>query len=419
VTRRRIAVVGAGVAGLTAAYVLQREADVTLFEADPRLGGHAHTQDVSIADGQALALDTGFIVHNERTYPMLGRLFGELGIATAPSEMSMSIACAECGLEYAGGRGISGLIPSLSAIMNPRYLRMLTEVKRFHRQAKELLSADDDSETLSGFLARGQFSQYFVSHFVTPLISAVWSCAPNQSGEYPARYLFTFLSNHGALAVHGSPAWRTVAGGSARYVERIAKGLTAIETSTPVRAISRVAGGVEIRDDGDTVATYDAAVIATHPDQALRALTAPTADQSDILGAITYTSNPTLLHTDSSVLPRRARAQASWNYHLPRCASAPTRVNVSYNLNRLQQLDTDVRYIVTLNGEDAVRPDAVIARMVYEHPTYTADSVAARRRLPVLNDAVLTFAGAYHGWGFHEDGCVAGVAAAASLGVTW
>jgi uncharacterized protein len=418
-TRRRLAVVGAGVAGLTAAYILQRDADVTLYETDSRLGGHAHTQEVSVADGKALAIDTGFIVHNERTYPTLRKLFAELEVATQESEMSMSIVCGECGLEYAGGRGISGLIPSVGTIFNRRYLRMLGEVKRFHRQAKDLLAGEDDAETLSGFLRRGNFSRYFVSHFVTPLISAVWSCAPSQAGEYPARYLFVFLSNHGALSVHGSPTWRTVAGGSARYVEKVAKGLSAIQTSTPVRAITRIGSGVEVRDDGDDAVRYDGVVIATHPDQALTVLTQPTANERDVLGAIGYTSNPTLLHTDQSVLPHRSRAQASWNYHLPSCDATPARVNVSYNLNRLQRLDTEVPYIVTLNGAEAVNPDKVIARMVYEHPIYTADSVAARRRLGELNDDVIAFAGAYHGWGFHEDGCLAGVAAAASLGVDW
>ena len=418
-TRRRVAVVGAGVAGLTAAYVLQRDADVTLYETDSRLGGHAHTQEVSVSDGKALAIDTGFIVHNERTYPTLRRLFGELDVATQESEMSMSIVCGECGLEYAGGRGISGLIPSVSTIFNGRYLRMLGEVKRFHRQAKELLAGEDDAETLSGFLRRGNFSRYFASHFVTPLISAVWSCAPSQAGEYPARYLFVFLSNHGALSVHGSPTWRTVAGGSARYVEKVAKGLSAIQTSTPVRAITRSGAGVEVRDDSDDAVRYDGVVIATHPDQALAMLTQPTVNERDVLGAIGYTRNSTLLHTDRSVLPRRSRAQASWNYHLPACDATPARVNVSYNLNRLQRLDTDVPYIVTLNGAEAVDPAKVVARMMYEHPIYTADSVAARRRLGELNDDVIAYAGAYHGWGFHEDGCLAGVAAAASLGVDW
>jgi predicted NAD/FAD-binding protein len=186
-----------------------------------------------------------------------------------------------------------------------------------------------------------------------------------------------------------------------------------------VRAVERVGSGVEIRDDADTVTAFDGVVIATHPDQALGLLGTPTRAEQQVLGAIGYTSNPTLLHTDTSVLPRRTRAQASWNYHLPACAPNPTRVNVSYNLNRLQRLDTELPYIVTLNGEDAVNPGLVIARMVYTHPTYTSDSVAARRRLPELNDATVAFAGAYHGWGFHEDGCRAGVDAAASLGVDW
>jgi predicted NAD/FAD-binding protein len=252
------------------------------------------------------------------------------------------------------------------------------------------------------------------------LISAVWSCAPNQAGEYPARYLFVFLANHGALTVSGSPAWQTVVGGSARYVEKIAKGLSIIHTANPVRSIERLAdGGAQLRDDADTVARYDGVVIATHPNQAIKMLTNPTTAELELLGAIGYTSNPTLLHTDVSVLPKAARTQASWNYHLPSCDAIASRVNVSYNLNRLQRLDTDRPYIVTLNGENAVDPDKVLARMVYEHPTYTAESVAARRRLGELNHDGLAFAGAYHGWGFHEDGCAAGVSAASSFGAAW
>jgi predicted NAD/FAD-binding protein len=269
------------------------------------------------------------------------------------------------------------------------------------------------------FLAAGGFSPYFASHFVTPVIAAVWSMAPTEAGDYPARYLFTFLENHGALAVQGSPVWYTVTGGSARYVERAAKGLTAVQTSTPVRAVSRVGAGVQIRDDGDTVAEFDGAVLATHPHQALRMLGSPTRAERDVLGAIDYTVNPTLLHTDTSVLPVTPRAQASWNYSMPSCDAEPTAVHVSYNMNRLQRLAAPQTYVVTLNGADQVDPDTIIDRMSYEHPVYTTDSVRARSRLPALNDGVLSFAGAYHGWGFHEDGCRAGVLAAASLGVRW
>jgi len=419
VTRRKIAVVGSGVAGLTAAYVLQREADVTLYEAAARLGGHADTHDVTTGDGHLLGIDTGFIVHNERTYPLLRRLFAELDVATQESDMSMSISCGGCGLEYAGGRGLSGLLPSARTVSNPRYLRMLGEVVRFHRRARALLERDDDGQTVREFLAAGNFSPYFVAHFMTPLIAAVWSTAPTQTGDYPARYLFKFLANHGMLSVTGAPVWRTVVGGSARYVERAAKGLTSLQTSTPVRRITRVGGGVEIRDDADTITGFDGVVIATHPHQALDMLAAATTAEREVLGAIGYTVNPAVLHTDVSVLARAERAQASWNYALPSCDATPTNVHLSYNMNRLQRLNTDQTYVVTLNGEAQIDPSTVIDRMRYEHPVYTSESVGAQTRLPELNDGVVGYAGAYHGWGFHEDGCRSGVAAAASLGVTW
>jgi uncharacterized protein len=419
VTRRRIAVVGSGVAGLTAAYVLQRQADVTLYEADSRLGGHADTHEVAASDGRLLGIDTGFIVHNKVTYPTLLRLFAELDIATQESDMSMSISCGGCGLEYAGGRGVSGLLPSARTLANPRYLRMLPEVVRFHRRARALLDGPDDGRTVREFLAEGRFSQYFVDHFMTPLIAAVWSTAPSHTGDYPARYLFVFLANHGMLSVTGSPTWYTVVGGSARYVERAAKGLTSVQTSTPVRSITRVTGGVEIRDDGDSVDVFDGAVVAAHPGQALTMLSAPTHAEREVLGAIGYTVNPAVLHTDRSVLPRAARAQASWNYRLPTCDATPTAVHLSYNMNRLQRLGTPETYVVTLNGTADVAQHHVVDRMVYEHPVYTADSVQARGRLPELNDGVLAYAGAYHGWGFHEDGCRSGVDAAQSLGVAW
>jgi predicted NAD/FAD-binding protein len=419
VTRRKIAVVGSGVAGLTAGYVLQREADVTLFEADDRLGGHADTHEVLGADGTLRSIDTGFIVHNRRTYPTLLRLFDELGVETQESDMSMSIACAGCGLEYAGGRGVRGLVPSLRTVATRRYLRLMSEIVRFYRDAHRLLAGDDDVLTVREFLARGGYSAYFAAHFVTQVIAAVWSTAPTETGDYPARYLFTFLANHGALSVRGAPTWYTVVGGSARYVERAAKSLTAVQTSTPVRAVTRSGAGAQVRTDADTVESFDGAVIATHPHQALRLLSEPTRRESELLGAIGYTTNPTLLHTDASVLPKSRRAAASWNYALPACDAIPTAVHVSYNMNRLQRLDAPQTYVVTLNGADRIDPATVLERLDYEHPVYTTHSVAAQARLPELNDGVLAFAGAYHGWGFHEDGCRSGVAAAASLGVRW
>lgn len=418
--RRRVAVIGAGVSGLTAAWVLQRDADVTLYEADDRLGGHAHTHDVA-RGGSTVAVDTGFIVHNERTYPTLLRLFAALGVATQASDMSMSVRCEGCGLEYAGARGLRGLFPARSNV-RPAYLRMLTEVPRFHRAARALLAAPEGSgreETLGEFVTRGRYSGYFVDHFVKPVVACVWSCPPETALAYPARYLFAFLSHHGMLSVTGSPPWRTVTGGSRSYVERIAKDLSAVHTATPVRALVRTAEGVEIRDDADQVARFDAAVVATHPHQALALLAAPTTAERDVLGAIPYSVNHTVLHTDTAPLPRSAGAQASWNYRMASCSASTESVVVSYDMNRLMALPGPERYVVSLNSPALVDPASVIARMVYEHPVYTPASVAAQRRLPELNDDRIAFAGAYHGWGFHEDGALSGLTAARRLGGAW
>jgi predicted NAD/FAD-binding protein len=419
--RRRIAVVGAGVSGLTAAWVLQRSADVTVYEAEPRLGGHAHTHDVVRGSGGTVAVDTGFIVHNERTYPTLLRLFAALGVATQPSDMSMSVRCEGCGLEYAGARGLKGLFPAADNFRRPAYLRMLTEVPRFHRAARALLAAPTGGreETLGEFVARGRYSDYFIDHFVKPVVACVWSCSPETSLAYPARYLFAFLSHHGMLAVTGSPPWRTVTGGSRSYVEKVAKDLSAVHTATPVRALTRTATGVALRDDADQVAHYDAVVVATHPGQALELLAQPSTAEREVLGAIGYSTNHTVLHTDTAPLPRSAGAQASWNYRMGACKASTDSVVVSYDMNRLMALPGPERYVVSLNAPDLVDPAKVIARMVYEHPIYTPDSVAAQRRLPELDDDRVAFAGAYHGWGFHEDGALSGLRAATRLGGSW
>ncbi|KAB2590738.1 NAD(P)/FAD-dependent oxidoreductase [Streptomyces arboris] len=420
--RRRTAVVGSGVAGLTAAHVLHKAHDVTLYEADGRVGGHAHTHELGASDGRVHRIDSGFIVHNRRTYPHLLRLFDELGVATQESEMSMSVRCEGCGLEYAGARGPAGLFAQPRSALRGPYLRMLAEVTRFHRAARALLELPEGPATdmtLGEFARRGRFSPYFHAHFLTPMVSAVWSCDPVTALRYPARYLFAFLSHHGMLTIGGSPVWRTVTGGSRAYVERVVKQLTAVHTATPVRAVTRHADGVELTTEDGTTTPYDAVVIATHPDQALRLLADPTDAERETLGAFTYSRNPTLLHTDTTLLPRSRGARASWNYLMPSCAADADRVTVSYDMNRLQRLDAPETFVVTLNGADRVDPDSVRARMVYEHPVYTPESVSAQARLPALSGSVTAFAGAYHGWGFHEDGCRSGAEAAAALGVAW
>ncbi len=419
-SRPTVAVVGSGVSGLTAAYLLQRTSDVTLFEADARLGGHAHTHELVDAAGRSQAVDTGFIVHNRRTYPQLLRLFAELDVPTQESEMSMSVSCGGCGLEYAGARGPAGLFAQRSSLTNPRYLKMLLEVTRFHRHARRVLATPPtEVQTLRDFLTEGRYSPYFVAHFILPVVSCVWSCGAEVAGDYPARYLFTFLDHHGLLSVTGSPTWRTVTGGSRTYVERAVKSLSRVATAVPVREIRRGADGVTLRTDDDAALDFDRVVVATHPAEALRLLSDANADETRVLGAFTYSQATTLLHSDTSLLPAAPRAAASWNYRMASCAVTDDPVRVTYDMNRLQRLDSATRYLVTLNAETAVDPATVIDRMHYEHPVYTPESVAAQADLPSLTSSTTAFAGAYHGWGFHEDGCASGVRAAEAFGVRW
>jgi predicted NAD/FAD-binding protein len=332
--------------------------------------------------------------------------------------MSMSVSCAGCGLAYAGQRGPGGLAAGLRR-GGPWYAWMLTEVLRFHRAARRLLAAGSDTQTLGEFLAAGRYSDYFISHFAMPFVAAVWSCPPDTALRYPARYLFAFLNQHGLLSVTGSPPWLTVAGGSASYVERIAKQLAVVRPGARVTRCRRLAAGAEVTFTdaaGDRTERFDAVVLATHPDQALAILADPTGAEREVLGAFRYSRNETVLHTDASVLPRCRAVRASWNYALASC-TPDAQVRVSYDMSRLQRLPG--RYVVTLNAARAIAPGQVIARMDYEHPVYDPASVAAQRRLPELNDGQTAFAGAYHGWGFHEDGCRAGLAAAISLGGRW
>jgi predicted NAD/FAD-binding protein/DUF1365 family protein len=408
----RIAVIGSGVAGLTAAYVASRTATVTLFEADDRLGGHADTH---LVDG--LAIDTGFIVHNPRTYPVLLRMFAELGVATQPSEMSMSIRDDTTGLEWAGALGRRGLFPTSANLRNPRYLAMLTEIPRFHRRARATLADTGPDRTLRDFLDDGRFSAYFVRHFMEPMVAAVWSCDPQVALDYPARYLFTFLEHHGMLGIFGSPQWRTVTGGSQAYVAKVAAAVPEVRTGTKVTSVLERPDGVEITDGNGVVSRFDAVVVATHPGQALAMLAEPTAAQREVLGAMPYSPNVALLHSDRSVMPGAENAWASWNFL--RRSGPEGGVTVTYDLTRLQRLDTDTHYFVTLGGEGLVDPSMVIDRMEYEHPLYNPASVAAQSRLPEIDTDRVAFAGAYHGWGFHEDGARSGLAAVERLGLSW
>lgn len=419
--RPTVAVIGAGVSGLTAAYLLARTHDVTLYEAEHRLGGHAHTHDVVDSRGSTHPVDSGFIVHNDRTYPLLRRLFSELGVAVRPTEMSMSIRCEECGLEYAGGRGLRGILAQPWRLADRSFVRMLLQVRRFHRRATSFLEHTDDTDTTTyGEFLRGEgFSEHFITHYAVPVVSCVWSSGQDTALLYPARYLFRFLEHHGMLSVTGSPQWYTVVGGSRSYVDHIAEHLPAVRTGTAVSAVWRTVEGVEVEGTDGVTARFDRVVVATHADQALAVLADPTEDELAVLKTFAYTPNETVLHTDPSLLPRAQQARSSWNYLMESCSVLGSDPVVTYWMNRLQGHDSAEPHLVTLNARARIDSGSVIAVMDYEHPLYTAESVAAQSRLASLATSTTVFAGAYHGWGFHEDGCRSGVEAARHFGVDW
>ena len=395
----RIAVVGSGISGLGAAHVLSRVNHVEVFEREPRAGGHANTV---VHDG--LALDTGFLVHNVRNYPLLTRLFRELGIAAHESDMSFSVSCSGCGLEYSGRRPFAQPANATS----PRYLALLWEIGRWLRTARP----EEESQSLAEYLDLHRYSQRFRRHFLVPLTSALWSTAPGRALEFPAAYAIRFFANHGMLGF-GRFRWRTVTGGSHRYVDAIAARLgRRLHLGAGVRSIHRSEAFVELRI-GDAIERFDRVVVATHADQALALLEDPTPDERRVLGQFAYTRNDAVLHTDSRFLPRTAAARASWNYRL----GEDGRPTITYHLNRLQALDAERDYCLTLN--EAIPEEHVLGRFSYEHPLYTVATLRAQSQLPRLAAGRTHFAGAYFGNGFHEDGLASGVAVARALGVDW
>jgi predicted NAD/FAD-binding protein len=418
--RPTAAVVGGGVSGLTAAYLLAKTHHVTLFEADERVGGHAHTHDVDLSDGRSVPVDSGFIVLNDRTYPLLRRLFAELGVETRPTEMSMSISCAECGLNYVGGRKANGIFAQRRRVADPTFWRMLLSIRRFQKAAVRLLDEEPDSSLTYGeFLDRHGFGRHFVSHYALPIVSCVWSMGHREAMDYPAAYLFAFLHHHGFLVLGDAPTWHTVVGGSRSYVGSITQRLDVVRNRTRVTAVSRKPDAVEIDDEYGAHHSFDKVVVATHADDALALLTDAGEDETALLGAFGYSTNVAHLHRDDSVLPALQGGRASWNYRLEGCETLTDRSKVSYWMNRLQGHPEGDPLIVTLNPDEHDAPRDTIATMTYLHPTYTSASVAAQKRLAGLNTDRLAFAGAYQGWGFHEDGCRSGVAAAEALGATW
>jgi predicted NAD/FAD-binding protein len=407
----RIAVVGAGVSGLVAAHELHREHEITVFEANPYAGGHTNTISVD-TEGGAIDVDTGFIVYNDRNYPRFERLLARLGVATQPSTMSFSVSDERGDFEY-NGASPNGLFANRRHLLTPTFYRMVGDLVRFQRAARDLLvEQEQEAVSLGRWLEDQRFSRDFVERLIVPQASAVWSADPAHMWRFPARFLAEFFDNHGALGLRGRPRWRTVSGGSRRYVQALTRPWRdRLRLETPIRAIARLDDRVEVTPSGGEPEAFDAVVLAVHADQALRMLVDATAREHQLLTAFPYQANEALLHTDVAMLPRRRRAWASWNYHL--LDEPAGRTTVTYHMNQLQSLRAGEQYCVTLNRTAHVDPARVIRRIEYDHPVYTAAGVAAQRRHEEISGAGRTFyCGAYWGWGFHEDGVVSGLRAA-------
>lgn len=414
---QKIAVVGSGISGLGAAWLLNRKHEVHLFDKRSRLGGHTHTVK---HDHRGLALDTGFIVYNEQTYPTLTKVFSILGIATQPSDMSFAVSSRTPDLEYSGS-SLRGLLAQPTNALRPSYLGMLKDIWRFGQVGAEILeNRPDPSVTIGDFLRDEKFGDYFATYFLLPMTAAIWSTGTGPTGEFPRDTLLRFFANHGLLSIKGQPEWRTVVGGSSTYIAEMTRDFSdRVHLDCGVAQIDRSPGEVSLTLTDGSRHRFDHVVIATHADQALTMLGDPTSDERALLGAWTYSDNDTWLHTDTGLMPRRRSAWASWNYLIENAAEKEDQVCVSYHLNRLQKLDAESEFVVTLNPPRAPKSGTVIRRMHYRHPVFDRRSTSSQAQLPHLNGKNRThFCGAYFRYGFHEDGLVSAVQVAEDFGIS-
>ena len=412
----RIAVVGSGISGLASAWLLSRQHEVTLFEGNDYLGGHTHTHDIEL-QGRHYQVDSGFIVHNPRHYPLLTRLFGELGIASQPTTMSVSVHNATSGLEY-NATTLDTLFCQRRNLLSPRFLGMVRDLFRFYRQAPVLLDMVGEGPTLGDYLAQHRYGDAFRDEHLVPMASALWSSPAERILAFPARYLVQFMANHQMLQVADRPQWRVVRGGSASYVRALRASWPVHERlRCPVLSLRRDDAGIEL-ETAHGSERFDQVVLACHSNQALALLADADEREHEILGGIAYQANDTVLHTDARLLPRNRRAWAAWNAYIPH--DPRDACTVSYCMNLLQGIDSPEPFVVTLNRNDAIDPTKILRRMRYQHPVYNHTTVSAQQRKGEIQGRRRTwYAGAYWGWGFHEDGMHSAVEVARALGVRW
>ncbi len=407
-----IAIIGTGISGLTAAWHLHREHRLTIFEANDYIGGHTNTVEAEFW-GKTYAVDTGFIVYNDWTYPNFIQLLDQLGVASQRTLMSFSVRCERTGLEY-NGQDLNTLFAQRFNLFRPSFHRMLRDILRFNREAPALLEGDGEI-SLNDYLREQRYSREFIEQYIIPMAAAIWSAEPGLMGEMPARFFVQFFKNHGLLSVNQRPQWRVIQGGSRNYVGPLtAPFRDRIRLNCPVEWVRRQPNHVQIKTRHGPVERFDEVVIATHSDQALRLLADPTPREREILSAIPYQENEAVLHTDTRLLPRRKLAWAAWNYHL--AAQPQTRVAVTYNMNILQNLDAPITFCVTLNPSQTIDPARVLYRTTYHHPVFTEAGVRAQARRAEISGVKNTwYCGAYWSYGFHEDGVNSGLAVARGL----
>jgi predicted NAD/FAD-binding protein len=395
----KIAVIGTGIAGMVAAYLLAPDHDLVIFEANDYIGGHTHTIDVQAA-GRTYAVDTGFIVFNEPTYPNFVTLLKRLGVTWQPTNMSFSVQDEDAGLEF-GFRTLRGVFAQPQNLFRPAFLRLLWDIRRFRRESPELTRDENYQIPLGEYLAAKGYSRAFTDQFLLPLGSALWSADPRDLSEFPARYFADFFQRHRFLNLSGKIRWQVIRGGSRSYVEPLTRTYRdRVRLNTSVAWVRRQADGVEVQTRSGDRQTFDQVVIAAHSDQALQLLADPLEREQDILGSFPYQENTTVLHTDAAVLPRRRAAWASWNYYLP--GEPRERPTLTYHMNRLQSLSAPVEFCVTLNRDRDIDQARVIKKMIYHHPVYWRQAPSAQKRWPEINGVNRTyFCGAYWGYGFH------------------
>lgn len=410
----KIAIIGGGISGLLTGYLLSDEHEITLFELNNRLGGHTDTHHVE-ADGNSYRVDTGFIVFNERTYPNFIKLLGRLGVASQPSVMSFSVSCKQTGLEYSA-TNLETLFSQHKNLLNLPFWAMLLDIFRFNNESGELLESGDMSLTLGEYLKKKGYSKMFKDKFLIPMGAAIWSADPEQFQQFPAAAFAHFFSNHGLLNVIDQPRWRVVSGGSSSYLEPISRPFSErVRLATPIRLVTRFPERVELTLADGSIESFDQVVMACHSDQALGMLADPSDTERELLGAIPYQLNKTVLHTDTGLMPGLKKAWASWNYLIPKTESDG--VAVTYWMNKLQSLQAPVEFCVTLNSPEAIAQDRIIKKLVYHHPAYSAAAFGAQKRRNEINGINRTwFCGAYWGYGFHEDGVNSALAVCEQFG---